>query len=188
MYFISLILICGLIFIITLILNNGKSKEDEEKINIEYDNNVDEFDEKLVTNNISGNIKCKVLGNRFTYSLLYTNDNRLHLISKSKNMLEELDFNDVLDVNVEYNIKEKNRMKLISIVPTFNKDTKLESCTLKLILDDGTHEFYYKPGIPSDGGLQQNCITQQRDDVIESMERMKLLIEREIKNLNKTND
>jgi len=89
---------------------------------------------------------------------------------------------------VEYNIKEKNKMKLISIVPTFNKHTKLEDCTLKLIMDNITHEFYYKPGIPSDGCIQQNCITQQISTVIESMERMKLLIEREMKNLNKTNN
>ena len=79
-------------------------------------------------------------------------------------------------------------MKLISILPTFNKHTTLEDCTLKLIMEDKTHEFYYKPGIPSDGCLQQNCITQQRDAVTESMERMKLLIEREMEKLNKTNN
>lgn len=185
MFFIGLILSCALILFVAFATNNN-SKENGEIIN--YEGELSEFDKKIIDNNISNNIKCKVLGNRFTYSLAYTNNDKLYLVSKSKNMLKELDFNDVLDVNVEYNIKEKNKMKLISIVPTFNKHTTLESCTLKLILDDGTHEFYYKPGIPSDGGLQQNCITQQRDDVIESMERMKLLIEREIKNLNKTND
>lgn len=188
MNFTAILLICSLIFIITLILNSGKFKENKEDRRREYCNKLDKFEEQLTENNIVNNIKCKVLGNRFTYGLVYTNNNELYLISKSQNVLERIDFNSVLDVKVEYNIKEKNKMKLISIVPTFNKHTKLKDCTLKLIMDNITHEFYYKPGIPSDGCIQQNCITQQISTVIESMERMKLLIEREMKNLNKANN
>ena len=57
MNFTAILLICSLIFIITLILNSGKFKENKEDKRREYCNKLDKFDEQLTENNIVNNIK-----------------------------------------------------------------------------------------------------------------------------------
>lgn len=160
------------------------SEEFQKGSNYDYEDDplkLDEFDMRLIDDNVFDNAKCKVLGEYKSYSLIYTNIDELYLVSKSENVLNKIEFDKVLDVKIEYDIKEKNTMKLVSIAPTFNKHTTLKKCTLKLILDDKTHEFLFIPNKPSDGGLKKRPVQQNINDVVDSMERMRLLIERKIK-------
>lgn len=178
------LIMLGVIFIVVNIVNSKEFKENREAKYKAVEDERNIFDKILIENNILDNVKCKVLGNRFTYGLVYTNNDELYIISKSKCMLEKIDFEDILDIKIEYNIKEKNKMKLISVVPTFDRHTRLQKCVLKLMLDNKTHEFQFKPGVPSDGCITHEPINQRSSDVVDSMERMKLLIKRKLNTVN----
>ena len=184
MWFVGLLLIFGLMFIVSGIFNSGDYKAKREESCREYKAKIKEFEDKTVEYNIVNNIKCRVSGTNLGSSLVLTNDNKLYLVSRADFILKPIDIEKVLDVKVEYNISEKNKMKLISIRPTFNKHTKFESCTLKLMLEDRTINIYYFPNCPSDGCLELDAFDQNKYQAMDSMERMKLLIERELKKIN----
>ena len=70
-------------------------------------------------------------------------------------------------------------MKVVSLVPTFNKKTKFEYAVFEILTVD---EDYC---VQIDNNTYNSVKISQ---MLKDMERMKLLIEREMKNLNKSNN
>lgn len=88
------------------------------------------------------NYKFSLFSNSGSEYLLITENNTIVFVSYDNN--KEININDILKVELKYNIKEKNKQKVLTVMPTFDKYTSLISIELKIFTysnNDLSHIF-----------------------------------------------
>lgn len=115
--------------------------------------------------------KCTLEGNRGSRDVILTSDNRLVFMTRGSNDVLVKKLDDLLQVKFDMQIREKNIMKIISIVPTYDKHTIVEKMSLKFIFMNSTEEIFI---IPENKNITNPIIQYDIDE----MERFKLATEK----------
>lgn len=115
--------------------------------------------------------KCILEGNSWSRDVILTSDNKLVFMTRGSNDVFVKKLDDLLQVKFDMQIREKNIMKIISIVPTYDKHTIVEKMSLKFIFMNSTEEIFI---IPEDKNIT-NPLVQYK---IDEMERFKLATEK----------
>ncbi|MCC0726388.1 hypothetical protein KGF51_08185 [Clostridioides sp. ZZV14-6045] len=115
--------------------------------------------------------KCILEGNSWSRDVILTSDNKLVFMTRGSNGVFVKKLDDLLQVKFDMQIREKNIMKIISIVPTYDKHTIVEKMSLKFIFMNSTEEIFI---IPEDKNIT-NPLVQYK---IDEMERFKLATEK----------
>lgn len=110
-------------------------------------------------------------GNRGSRDVILTSDNRLVFKARDRSSVLIKQLDDLLQVKFDMQIREKNIMKIISIVPTYDKHTIVEKMSLKFIFMNSTEEIFI---IPEDKNITNPIIQYDIDE----MERFKLVVEK----------
>lgn len=182
MNFTAILLVCGLMTIITLVFNSGefksnRNKKREERITAANERNKI-YEDGIIKYGLDDNVKLEVYDKE--YKLVLNGNNELfHLSYWFNKKVSKINLEDILDVKFNISVKEQNKMKVVSLVPTFNKKTKFEYAVFEILTVD---EDYC---VQIDNNTYNSVKISQ---MLKDMERMKLLIEREMKNLNKSNN
>lgn len=88
------------------------------------------------------NCKFSLFNDNGSEYLLITENNTIVFTTYDTN--KEININDILKVELKYNIKEKNKQRVLTVMPTFDKDTSLISIELKIFTysnNDLSHIF-----------------------------------------------
>lgn len=75
--------------------------------------------------------------------LLITENNTI-VYGKYNGIMKEIQIDDVMKIDIEYNIREKNTKRILTVVPTFEKTTSLTGVIVNILTfsnDDFSNEF-----------------------------------------------
>lgn len=75
--------------------------------------------------------------------LLITENNTI-VYGKYNGIIKEIQIDDVMKIDIEYNIREKNTKRILAVVPTFEKTTSLIGVIVNILTfsnDDFSNEF-----------------------------------------------
>lgn len=119
--------------------------------------------------------------------LIYTKENRLFNIFKKgidfKYEFKEIKINDILDFNIDAKVKEKNKMKIISIVPTFNSYKSITGINVTLTTTEEVLKFSINNSSlfkVQSIGIKPKYEWNDWKSRIDELNRLKLLIERQM--------
>lgn len=118
---------------------------------------------KINVNEIKFQIKS--MNDSLVY-LLYTNDKRLFFVNENKEYINQILLDKILKVETQANIEENQKQKVIALTTTFYTTQKVLSYIIKIITEDNTITILTAPTFENK----------------ESIERFKLLLERDINN------
>ena len=129
LYMIVLLLLFGFVTVIVAIAILGNDVEGMrstmQKINKNYENR-----KFLLINRCGGE-----------YLLITENDT---IVYGRYGEIKEIQIDDVMKIDIEYNIREKNTKRILTVVPTFEKTTSLIGVILNILTfsnDDFSNEF-----------------------------------------------
>ncbi|MCW0695404.1 SHOCT domain-containing protein [Clostridioides difficile] len=112
-------------------------------------------------------------GNEGSRDIILTSDNRLVFKARNRSSVLIKKLDDLLQIKLDIQIREKNVMKVISILPTYDKHTMVEKISLKFIFANSTEEIFI---IPEYKNITNPIIQYDIDE----MERFKLVVENEV--------
>lgn len=180
-------IIIAIIFIIVVLVCIGliisiKNEPKKEKIR-------EDISTKLLNIGISkDNIKSYVSFSNNDGCLIYTKKDKLFLIKDGKENynnidIKEISLDDVLEIKVDVQIKERSKMKIVSIVPTFDKHTTILKANMVITTLDEVINLMVDNTILFD--MRKIFIKDVRygfdwESKINELNRLKLLINREI--------
>ncbi|MCC0705063.1 hypothetical protein IC213_18570 [Clostridioides sp. ES-S-0049-02] len=118
--------------------------------------------------------KCKISGNSYSPRFVLCDNGKIYFVYGNSSSILEKDIKDLLDVRFNMQTREKNVMKIISIVPAYNKYIFVEKISLIFTFTSGTHEVFYIPEYKN----IENLDIQEK---IKEMESSKIVIENEMK-------
>lgn len=126
---IVLLLLFGFVTVIVAIAILGNDVEGArstmQKINKNYENR-----KFLLINSCGGE-----------YLLITENDT---IVYGGYGIMKEIQIDDVMKIDIEYDIREKNTKRILTVVPTFEKTTSLTGVILNILTfsnDDFSNEF-----------------------------------------------
>lgn len=141
---------------------------------------------------IPENMKSWICFNFQSGVLFFTNDNKLLLV-KMEDMkflrTKEINLENILEIQADIKIKERNVLKIISIMPTFSNYKIVNGVTMRITTCDEVINLSLDTDIHGEYTLQRmNFKNTHRgwnwEQTIGELNRLKLLIERE---MNKSN-
>ena len=94
-------------------------------------------------------------------------------VKEKKEIIKEIQIDDVMKIDIEYDIREKNTKRILTVVPTFEKTTSLIGVIVNILTfsnDDFSNEFN---------------VNSYEVDVRLQIDKFKYIVE-EIKNKNET--
>lgn len=118
-------------------------------------------------------------GNEGSRDIILTSDNRLVFKARNRSSVLIKKLDDLLQIKLDIQIREKNVMKVISILPTYDKHTMVEKISLKFIFANSTEEIFI---IPEYKNITNPIIQYDIDE----MERFKLVVENEVEKFKNT--
>lgn len=143
---------------------------------------------KLRGARIGNNIKSYVSFVNNDGCLIYTSEDKLFLITDSKEDYHNIDIkeiclDDILEIKVDVQIKERSKMKIVSVVPTFDKHTTIMKANMVITTLDEVINLMVDNTILFD--MRKIFILDKRsgfdwESKINELNRLKLLINREI--------
>ncbi|MCC0731235.1 hypothetical protein [Clostridioides sp. ZZV14-6048] len=119
-------------------------------------------------------VKCKISGNSYSPRFVLSDNGKIYFVYGNSSSILKKDIKDLLDVRFNMQTREKNVMKIISIVPAYNKYIFVEKISLIFTFTSGTHEIFYIPEYKN----IENLDVQEK---IKEMESGKIVIENEMK-------
>ena len=131
--FMGVILFIGFVLFVTILLLEESANTSAAKSLNRVKKNVNDKYE---------NYKFSLFNDNGSEYLLITENNTIVFTTYDTN--KEININDILKVELKYNIKEKNKQKVLTVMPTFDKDTSLISIELKIFTysnNDLSHIF-----------------------------------------------
>ena len=133
------------------------------------------------------NLKSYMTFNEYDGCLLLNKDNKLFNVRPSNNnmIITEIKFEDILDVKVDIHTKERNSMKVMSIVPTFDKCELIQKINMTITTEDEIYDL----NITKDAKQYQMHRMYANNEIhksswnkkINELNRLKLLIEKNMK-------
>ncbi|HFL2524706.1 TPA: SHOCT domain-containing protein [Clostridioides difficile] len=127
--------------------------------------------EKAIQKNISM-AKCQAFGNSNSDSVILSNNGKISIIHAGFKTAVKKNIEDLVSIKFNMQVSEKNQMRIISIVPTYDKYTFVEKIYLTLIFELNTYEVFYIPE-------HKNINNADIQEKIKEMERFKLVVENE---------
>ncbi|EMJ5874152.1 SHOCT domain-containing protein [Clostridioides difficile] len=127
--------------------------------------------EKAIQKNISM-AKCQAFGNSNSDSVILSNNGKISIIHAGFKTAVKKNIEDLVSIKFNMRVSEKNQMRIISIVPTYDKYTFVEKIYLTLIFELNTYEVFYIPE-------HKNINNADIQEKIKEMERFKLVVENE---------
>ena len=127
--------------------------------------------EKAIQKNISM-AKCQAFGNSNSDSVILSNNGKISIIHAGFKTAVKKNIEDLVSIKFNMQVSEKNQMRTISIVPTYDKYTFVEKIYLTLIFELNTYEVFYIP-------QYKNINNADIQEKIKEMERFKLVVENE---------
>ncbi|HBM7298947.1 TPA: hypothetical protein LZB10_001183, partial [Clostridioides difficile] len=127
--------------------------------------------EKAIQKNISM-AKCQAFGNSNSDSVILSNNGKISIIHAGFKTAVKKNIEDLVSIKFSMQVSEKNQMRIISIVPTYDKYTFVEKIYLTLIFELNTYEVFYIP-------QYKNINNADIQEKIKEMERFKLVVENE---------
>ncbi|AUO78246.1 TPA: SHOCT domain-containing protein [Clostridioides difficile] len=127
--------------------------------------------EKAIQKNISM-AKCQAFGNSNSDSVILSNNGKISIIHAGFKTAVKKNIEDLVSIKFSMQVSEKNQMRIISIVPTYDKYTFVEKIYLTLIFELNTYEVFYIPE-------HKNINNADIQEKIKEMERFKLVVENE---------
>lgn len=108
------------VFVIILLLEESANNSAVKSLN---------HAKKNVNDNYK-NCKFSLFNDNGSEYLLVTENDNIVFVSYETN--KEININDIIKVELKYNIQENNKQKVLTIMPTFDKNTSLISIELKI--------------------------------------------------------
>lgn len=108
------------IFVIILLLEESADTSAAKSLNRVKKNVNDKYE----------NYKFSLFNDNGSEYLLITENNTIVFTTYDTN--KEININDILKVELKYNIQENNKQKVLTVMPTFDKNTSLISIELKI--------------------------------------------------------
>ncbi|MCC0669199.1 SHOCT domain-containing protein [Clostridioides sp. ZZV14-6153] len=127
--------------------------------------------EQAIQKNISM-AKCQAFGNSGSDSVILSNNGKISIIHAGFKTAAKKNIEDLVSIKFNMQVSEKNQMRIISIVPTYDKYTFVEKIYLTLIFELNTYEVFYIPE-------HKNINNADIQEKIKEMERFKLVVENE---------
>lgn len=137
---------------------------------------------------VNDNIKSYVSFSNNDGCLIYTKKDKLFLIRDGKEDynnidIKEINLDDILEVKVDVQIKERSKMKIVSVVPTFDKHTTILKANMIITTLDEVINLMVDNSILFE--MRKIFIRDQRygfdwESKINELNRLKLLINRKI--------
>lgn len=177
------------VFVICLIIvaccygtfsKDGKESTKEEKDRVE----------SMIKNYglVPENMKSWICFNFQSGVLFFTNDNKLLLV-KMEDMkylrTKEINPEDILEINADIKVKERNVLKIISIMPTFSNYKIVNGVSMRITTIDEVINLSLDTDIHGEYTLQRMNFKNTHkgwtwEQTIGELNRLKLLIEREM--------
>ncbi|CCL12318.1 TPA: SHOCT domain-containing protein [Clostridioides difficile] len=152
------------------IMDNAKEKEARLERIAERNREKTKV-EKAIQKNISM-AKCQAFGNSNSDSVILSNNGKISIIHAGFKTAVKKNIEDLVSIKFNMRVSEKNQMRIISIVPTYDKYTFVEKIYLTLIFELNTYEVFYIPE-------HKNINNADIQEKIKEMERFKLVVENE---------
>lgn len=153
-------------------------KDKEEK------NRISWFQEKIKELDIDNINGAKVFfESNFYCFLIYTKSDFIYIVDKGSRRIEKVLKKDILDVDVDVYTSEKNTKRLIALTSTYDKSIRLDSIILKITTENGT----YKIPCLLNGKDGNKVMALNKNSLIEEVNRIKLILEKDINKLNTKN-
>lgn len=155
------------------------------------DKNKPKLIEALKSNNIlNSNIKVCVQFKNYDGCLVYTNENKLFHIGYFGDVIgvEEINLNEILDIKVDIHIKEKSQMRIISVVPTFDRYQLIQRVNMIITTEDKVYDLNIDDGIMFNADkvfLNSTVPNKSWEKRVQELNRLKLLIEKNITTTNR---
>lgn len=133
------------------------------------DHNSNWRDSRLTLHGVrkGGNLKFSLKSSSNNNEVVYTTGKRLFYL-EYPNSVEEIRLEDVLQIDVEVLVTERNRQKIVALTTTFNNIQSINAVILKIITDSNIYQI----------GLDRNR------EAIDKANQFKLTVERDLKTLN----
>lgn len=120
--------------------------------------------------------------------LIYTNEDRLFLIRNEigdfRNIdVKEINLDDILEIKVDVQIKERSKMKIVSVVPTFDRHTTILKANMIITTLDEVINLTVNKSVlfkMSKIFIKEDRCEFNWESKINELNRLKLLINREI--------
>ncbi|MGI4915762.1 SHOCT domain-containing protein [Clostridioides difficile] len=161
-------------FIIYCFIKNAidNAKEKEARLERIAERNREKTKvEQAIQKNISMS-KCQAFGNSNSDSVILSNNGKISIIHAGFKTAVKKNIEDLVSIKFNMQVSEKNQMRIISIVPTYDKYTFVEKIYLTLIFELNTYEVFYIPEY-------KNINNADIQEKIKEMERFKLVVENE---------
>ncbi|EGT3961187.1 SHOCT domain-containing protein [Clostridioides difficile] len=174
MYALIFILVVVGIFAASVFISNviNDAKEKEARLERIAERNREKTKvEKAIQKNISM-AKCQAFGNSNSDSVILSNNGKISIIHAGFKTAVKKNIEDLVSIKFNMQVSEKNQMRIISIVPTYDKYTFVEKIYLTLIFELNTYEVFYIPE-------HKNINNADIQEKIKEMERFKLVVENE---------
>lgn len=143
---------------------------DEKKHGEERARKAKLFADEYEKNNIDENNAKVCVGEN--PKLLYLNDNRLFYINKTEKILYQIHLDKILKIETTVAVQEKTKKEILTLTPTFFTQQTILNYGIKIITETETTVLTFAP-------YYENK---------EFLERFKLILERDMKNLKESNE
>lgn len=157
-------------FFVSTFVNNAKEKEARLKRIAERNREKTKV-EQAIQKNISM-AKCKAFGNSNSDSVILSNNGKISIIHAGFKTASKKNIEDLISIKFNMQVSEKNKMRIISVVPTYDKYTFVEKIYLTLTFELNSYEIFYIP-------QYKNINNADIQEKIKEMERFKLVVENE---------
>ena len=117
----------------------------------------------------------------FIQQPIYTNKEYIYLINKSVKSVNKIYKSKILKADVEVYSIEKNVKKLVALTSTYTKKTRIASVTIKII----TNAITYNIPCIVNGKLANDQIIMDVVPIMDTINRCKLLLDRDTQELNR---